>query len=221
MVTSNLLRWQVARRLAKEKMPGRIPTLPLFQSLRLRKPIAISFALWCIVMPNDGGGGFRWGGMGRVESMKWWCGDDDEMIDFLHSFYILSRRSWSRRASPSYRRDEEVAAGWRGHLPDDPLSTSLSPHRSEVQIGIIFMDKILKEDGSRKVLLTYLYTCWLILLITPGPYRALWGMARSVSSCSSAVRITCLFDKVLIGEFRSSYVYRRISSFSTVFNLEV
>jgi hypothetical protein len=97
----------------------------------------------------------------------------------------------------------------------------LSPHRSEVQVGIIFMDKILKEDGSRKVLLTYLYTCWLILLIPPGPYRALWGMARSVSSCSSAVRITCLFDKVLIGEFRSSYVYRRISSFSTVFNLEV
>jgi hypothetical protein len=30
----------------------------------------------------------------------------------------------------------------------------LSPHRSEVQVGIIFMDKILKEDGSRKVLLT-------------------------------------------------------------------
>jgi hypothetical protein len=45
----------------------------------------------------------------------------------------------------------------------------LSPHRSEVQVGIIFMDKILKEDGSRKVLLTYLYTCWLILLIPPGP----------------------------------------------------
>ncbi len=34
------------------------------------------------------GGGFCWGGMGRVESMKWWwCGDEDEMISFLHSFY--------------------------------------------------------------------------------------------------------------------------------------
>jgi hypothetical protein len=72
----------------KERMPERIPTLPLFQSLRLCKPIATSCALWCIVMPTHwGGGNFLPGGKGRVESMKWWCGDDDEMISFLHSFY--------------------------------------------------------------------------------------------------------------------------------------
>ncbi len=113
-----------------------------------------------------------------------------------------------------------MAAGWRGHLPDDRDPPPLSPHRSKVQVGIISMDKIVKKDGSRKVLLTYLYTCWSILLIPPGPSRALWGMARSVSSCSSAVRITCLFDKVLIGKFRSSYVNRRISSFSWVYRIQ-
>jgi hypothetical protein len=45
--------------------------------------------------PPMGGGGFCWGGTGRVESMKWWCGDDDEMISFLHSFYKRNfPRAW-------------------------------------------------------------------------------------------------------------------------------
>jgi hypothetical protein len=34
-----------------------------------------------------GGGGIFAGREGRIESIKWWCGDDDEMISFLHSFY--------------------------------------------------------------------------------------------------------------------------------------
>ena len=203
-------------------MPGRIPTLALFQSLRLRKPIAISFALWCIVMPTHGGGGILLGRDGegwKHEMMMWgWWWDDWLFTFFLH-FKPEELEQEGEHLLQTVMRKWLPAGEAIFQMTRYP--PPLSPHRSEVQVGIIFMDKILKEDGSRKVLLTYLYTCWLILLITPGPYRALWGMARSVSSCSSAVRITCLFDKVLIGEFRSSYVYRRISSFSTVFNLEV
>ena len=168
-----------------------------------------------------GGGDFAGEGRG---GLKAWNDDVGMMMRWL-TFYILLHFKPEELEQEGEHLLQTVMRKW---LPAGEAifqmtryPPPLSPHRSEVQVGIIFMDKILKEDGSRKVLLTYLYTCWLILLITPGPYRALWGMARSVSSCSSAVRITCLFDKVLIGEFRSSYEYRWISSFSTVFNLEV
>jgi hypothetical protein len=65
-------------------MPARNPTLPLFQLLRLRKTVAF--------MPTRGkrevgGGNFagREGGNRKCEMMM--MGDDDEMINFLHSLY--------------------------------------------------------------------------------------------------------------------------------------
>ncbi len=49
------------------------------------------FVLSCPPM----GGDFAGEGLGRIESMKWWCGDDDEMISFLHSFYKRNfPRAW-------------------------------------------------------------------------------------------------------------------------------
>ncbi len=61
MVTSNLLRWQVARRLAKEKMPGRIPTLPLFQSLRFANQLQFLLPFDALSCPPMGGGGILLG----------------------------------------------------------------------------------------------------------------------------------------------------------------
>ncbi len=66
-------------------------TLPLFQSLRLRKPLHSFCALLCChahPWGREGVGGSFAGREGGIESMKWWwCGVDDEMICFLHSWY--------------------------------------------------------------------------------------------------------------------------------------
>jgi hypothetical protein len=54
-------------------MPGRITTLPLYQSLRLRKIVAFLFVPFCIVMPThgkEGGGGIFAGREGGIDSMK-------------------------------------------------------------------------------------------------------------------------------------------------------
>ncbi len=74
-------------------MPDRNPTLPLFQSLRLRKTVAFFFVPFCIVMPTHGkrevgGGEILLGGKGGIEmSEMMMMGDDDEMNNFLHSLY--------------------------------------------------------------------------------------------------------------------------------------
>jgi hypothetical protein len=77
------------------------------------------------------------------------------------------------------------------------------PHRSEVQVGIIFMDKIVKKDGSRKVYLLRVLVYLLVdffLLISPGPSRAL---ARSVSCRASRVehKIPTDLPKLLEGKY--------------------
>jgi hypothetical protein len=72
-------------------MPDRNPTLPLFQSLRLRKTVAIflcPFALSCPPMGRERwGGNFagREGGNRKCEMMM--MGDEDEMNNFLHSLF--------------------------------------------------------------------------------------------------------------------------------------
>ena len=78
-----------SRRDWKEKMSGRIPTLPLLQSLRFRKPLHSCALLYCHAHPweRGGWGNLCWEGRG-IDSMKWWwCGVGDEMISFLHSLY--------------------------------------------------------------------------------------------------------------------------------------
>ena len=73
-----------------EKMPGRIPTLPLYQSLRLRKTVASFLCPFCIVMPTHGRERweeFCWEGRGNGKHEMMMIGDDDEMISFLHSLY--------------------------------------------------------------------------------------------------------------------------------------
>ena len=70
-------------------MPDRNPTLPLFQSLRLRKTVAFFLCPFCIVMPTHGkrevGGNFA-GREGGIESVKWWWWK--VMMKWL-TFYIL------------------------------------------------------------------------------------------------------------------------------------
>jgi hypothetical protein len=72
-------------------MPDRNPTHPLFQSLRLRKTVAIFFVPFCIVMPTHGkrevGGNFAEGEGGNRKCEMMMMGDDDEMNNFLHSLY--------------------------------------------------------------------------------------------------------------------------------------
>ena len=93
-ITSLLKIFVRSRRDWKEKMPGRIPTLPLLQSLRLRKPIAVHCALWCIVMPTHGGGGdFCREGRG---GLKAWNDDDVGLMMKWSAFYILSTKEFLR-----------------------------------------------------------------------------------------------------------------------------
>ncbi len=73
-------------------MPDRNPTLPLFQLLRLRKTVAFFLRPFCIVMPTHGkrevgGGEFCWEEEGNRKCEMMMMGDDDEMINFLHSLY--------------------------------------------------------------------------------------------------------------------------------------
>jgi hypothetical protein len=72
-------------------MPGRNPTIPLYQSLRLRKTVAFflcPFALSCPPMGRERWEGeFCWEGRGNRKHEMMMMGDDDEMINFLHSLY--------------------------------------------------------------------------------------------------------------------------------------
>ena len=77
-------------------MPGRIPTLPLFQSLRLRK-LLHSFVPFCIVMPTHGEGR-GWGEFlpgGKGES-KAWNDDDVGLMMKWSAFYILFTKEFLR-----------------------------------------------------------------------------------------------------------------------------
>ncbi len=87
-ITSLLKIFVRSRRDWKKKMPGRIPTLPLFQSLRLRKPLPF-FVPFCIVMPTHGergvGGNFagREGGNRKHEMMMWGWWWNDLLFTFI------------------------------------------------------------------------------------------------------------------------------------------
>jgi hypothetical protein len=74
-------------------MPGRIPTLPLFQSLRLRKPLhsLCPFVLSCPPMGKGGWGEFCW--EGRGESKAW--NDDVGVMMKWSAFYILFTKEFS------------------------------------------------------------------------------------------------------------------------------
>ncbi len=83
-------------------MPGRVPTLPLFGSLRLRKSIAISFALvmHCHAHP--------WGGVcweGRWGGLKAWNDDDVKMMMKWLAFYTLFTKGIFRELEKSTQRN--------------------------------------------------------------------------------------------------------------------
>ncbi len=84
-------------------MPGRVPTLPLFESLRLRKSIAISLALvmHCHAHPWGGGNfaGGRWGGL------KAWNDEDVRMMMKWLAFYILFTKGIFRELKKSTQRN--------------------------------------------------------------------------------------------------------------------
>ncbi len=96
-ITSLLKIFVWSRRDWKEKMPGRIPTLPLLQSLRLRKPIATFCALlmYCLAHPwRRGGGGGELCWEGRGKSKAW--NDDVGVMMKWSAFYILFTKEFSR-----------------------------------------------------------------------------------------------------------------------------